>query len=1263
MVPAVLSLSLLLGINAYRLNRRQAELVNHETILMARRHARQIDGFMREAAQIARVTSSFVGLSRNFSETELYALLRANVGQSEAIYGAALAFAPGQFDPARQLFSPYVHRGPDGLKEMDIGRDGYDYTQPQWTWWNAPKQSGKPAWTAPYFDEGAGNALMVTYSDPIFRENQFIGVATIDVSLAQLHQSIQSQMEPGMDFFIVDSKGGYIFRGSDLSNAMKGNLLEEGQTRGGGEGERLRLRMVTEESGFAQAPERRGEPGKHWIYFNRLAGPGWIFAIVVPDALIMAPVRQELYRNLMALLAAIVAVTVGASYASRLITRPLERLHAAAVRVGAGELDVHPDVTSNDEFGVLSSTFADMAERLRRSFDSLHEQLQLLVSETGSVLYQCGPEKPYPLLLLGDAVEALCGYPASDFLGSAVRTPKSIIFPEDRARLAMELAQCAADGKDHALEYRIVHRDGNIVWVYSRGRCVMDASGRPQYLTGVITDITDLKRLTEELAQARDEAEEATRAKSEFLARMSHEIRTPMNAIIGMSHLALQTDLTPKQRDYVTKAYQAAHSLLGIINDILDFSKIEAGRMEIEAIEFSLEEVLTNLANVVLLKAEEKGLELLIKSDASLPVRLVGDPLRLGQILINLTNNALKFTESGEVIVAVRQAVQDGEQVTLEFSVRDTGIGITPEQQARLFESFVQADSATTRRYGGTGLGLAICRRLVGMMGGELTVESALGQGSTFSFTAVFGKAASDGEPAVPMNPQLRGLKVLVVDDNPTAREILQSMLESFAFDVTPASSGPDALVQLETAPSGRAFDLVLMDWKMPGMNGVETIHRIKTLPSLERMPKIIMVTAYGREEIMRQAESVGVRPSAFLLKPVSTSLLLETIMQILGYELAGSSRTTAGAAAASPERLAPLRGAQVLVVDDNEINRQVVQELLEGPGLKVSTANNGLEALRTVSETRYDLIFMDIQMPEMDGLEATRRIRLLPHGGREALPIVAMTAHAMATDRAKSLEAGMNDHITKPIDPGEVYDTLLRWIRPSAEAAGTDTKTPDLAVPLAEPPSLGDDLPGLALHDGVRRLGGNTGLYLSLLEKFAAQYTAPLAGLQQLLDTGGAEEVLPLVHKAKGVAGNISAQNLFERLAELEAVLHGEGGTEEVSALITQVNADLGIVRDSIAALLLRTASSAAAPSTKPPGDPVWLREALAGLETHLSARKPKPSREAAARMEAFAWPAAVEALIVRLSRAAARYQFKEALEAVRLIQTQLEGNEDHAE
>jgi signal transduction histidine kinase/DNA-binding response OmpR family regulator len=540
--------------------------------------------------------------------------------------------------------------------------------------------------------------------------------------------------------------------------------------------------------------------------------------------------------------------------------------------------------------------------------------------------------------------------------------------------------------------------------------------------------------MMEDLNEARNEAEDATKAKSEFLANMSHEIRTPMNAIMGMAHLAMKTDLTAKQYDYLKKVDISAKSLLGIINDILDFSKIEAGKMDMESVDFQLEDTLDNISTLVGIKTQEKGLELLFKTDPTVPTALVGDPLRLGQILINLSNNAVKFTDTGEIVVSTELVKKDGAQVTLEFSVQDTGIGMTEKQAAKLFQPFAQADSSTTRKYGGTGLGLTISKRLAEMMDGEIWVESEQGRGSTFSFTANFGLS------------ELRGMKVLVVDDNATSRDIFQEMLESFSFEVSVAASGQEGIAELESAGKDKPFELVIMDWKMPDMDGIEASQQIKDHKSLSKIPPIIMVTAYGREEVMQQAEKVGLE--GFLLKPVNPSMLFDSIMQAFGEAVPETSRV-AQRHEQEAEALKHIRGAHVLLVEDNEINQQVATEILEGAGLNVTLATNGQEAVNAVKENKYDAVLMDVQMPVMDGYTATRTIRewelkatepkdknqdsaLSPQSSD--LPIIAMTAHAMAGDEDKSLQAGMNGHVTKPIDPDQLFATLQKWIKPLAE-------------------------------------------------------------------------------------------------------------------------------------------------------------------------------------------------------------------------------------
>ena len=746
------------------------------------------------------------------------------------------------------------------------------------------------------------------------------------------------------------------------------------------------------------------------------------------------------------------------------------------------------------------------------------------------------------ILRCNHTLERLLGYSAGELTGKTTRCwytdEATFISVGEEVRAAL-----SENGVYHG-DKELLRKDGERLWARISAQAI-DPRDPFAGLVCIVEDISAERRAFDELVNARRLAEEAARLKSDFVANMSHEIRTPMNAIIGLTHLVMQTDLTGKQLDYLHKVESSSRHLLGIINDILDFSKIEAGKMTIEEIDFNLSRVLEEVTNLAIERAATKGIELIIKIDPSVPQILIGDPMRLAQILTNFLSNAVKFTEKGEICIRVDLLHSPDKDPQLQFSVIDTGIGISKEHQDHLFRSFEQADGSITRKHGGTGLGLAISQKLAALMDGEVGVSSAPGQGATF-WCRIPLRVAACQAVVPPPRPDIVARRVLIADDNEHARLAIRDMLQSMSFAVTEAVDGREALTKVvEAEAQGEPFDFAFIDWKMPTMDGIETARELSAL-NLRLPPMLLMITAYDRNDVAGLAREAGI--STTLTKPVTPSQLYDALVGLSR----GKPLPPAAPLPARP-RVAPLSvppAFRVLVAEDNELNQQVAVELLHELGIDADIAVTGRAAIQRLHEQHYDLVFMDVKMPEMDGLAATREIR--QSASLRDLPIIAMTANAMTSDRDKCLAAGMNDHLGKPIDVAELARMVEQWARLDRTPA-----TPAAPPPGMAPPADGDErqrvlprlrtIPGLDIDTGLALTNDRAALYLNLLRRFCSCPVAKESGLRQAFDAGDAHAAEREAHTLKGIAAQIGAGLLTQAAQSIEERLRVQGCSNDL--------------------------------------------------------------------------------------------------------------------
>ncbi|CAO3407613.1 response regulator [Azospirillum largimobile] len=1054
-----------------------------------------------------------------------------------------------------------------------------------------------------------------TVSRPVLQDGRFQGVVHANIDLDYYHQLYESlDLGAGSAVAVYRTDGEPVLRfpESEPLNAPDGRIV---------------LRHATDAS--VGTFEVEGPvPGKRRILsYQRVPTLPLVVFVALSERTELAAWRERTVRGSILVGLAVLACA-GLAYVA---LRSLEREVAGRRR----QADTNAELDAKKR----------ELETANEAFASANRRLNLILHSASDSI--CGVDRQGRITFANPATSALTGYANEELLGGnlhalihsrradgspfpALECPVTAVLLSGEGRRGLEDTYWTKAGKPFLVEYTA---------------SPMLADGKVEGAVVVFHEIAERKRAEAAMQRARLAAEAASRAKSEFLANMSHEIRTPMNAILGLIHLLQQTELTDRQADYVHKVRVSAQSLLGILNDILDFSKVEAGKLELERVDFRLDDLLQTLAVIVGSAAQEKDIDVLFSVAPDVPLDLIGDPLRLQQVLINLAGNAIKFTETGEVVVAVRVRSLSNDRAVLDFAVRDTGIGIAPEQRERLFHAFSQGDSSTTRRFGGTGLGLAICTRLVRLMNGAMEVESEPGKGSTFRFHAEFGLHAGAGQAGRLPRQVPRDLTVLVVDDNATAREVLGEIAAAFGWAVTACGDGQAAIDELERAAAdGHPYDIVLMDWKMPGTDGIEAARRIRA-DARAGTPMIIVISGYGRDRLGARFEETGA--AGFLVKPVTASTLLDAVT--VAYARTAPSGEGVRLPAAVPAPAFPtlrseaesgglpdgglsgpawdpsraLHGRRLLLADDNAISQQVAREILERAGAAVTAASNGRQAVECVraADQPFDAVLLDVQMPDMDGFAATAAIRALP-GGRE-LPIIAMTASALPADRQRCLDNGMDAHVPKPLDLPQLFATLARLIGPPLVAIRSGTPCAAGPIPsrgqamptvaaahgakpayrtIAPPAAwsgqlhgqLPGDLPGLDLADALNRLGGDAGLFRRFVGQFASGYGDVAGRIAAALSAGDLTAAKGIAHELKSVAGNVGAVRL-SAAADAVQIAAQRGDAAAAEAQLPVMHAELALVLESAALLAAEAPRTSAAEEGDDPGRSAESRKELA--------------------------------------------------------------------
>ncbi|MDP8203392.1 MAG: response regulator [Candidatus Tenebribacter mawsonii] len=1265
--PVIIIYALISYMNIEKLKEITKLKIKSELAITSYENANDIDKELYRLEEVVKELRRALLFDPNINKDKLYRYLEQTVKSDTIIFGLNIAFSPYIFDKNMEFFAPYVYETDTGLTRTDIGYR-HDYYENSSEWFYKDKKETKASWREPFIDDVNKDLLLTSFSVPIFKDEEVWAILTINIPLEELPKFLTDDNNPNTHQYIISTETSFLYNSVNPHEIGKKFFNVDYSTRYDQKTfDELREVIISKNAGKFEFQSARSK-SNYWMIYAPLHTAPWKVYIGLTEEDALKDINQEILIQIRILLAVIILLFIIIFIISRKITIPIKRLSDAAKNISKGLYNTNLSIKSKSEIGQLANSFNFMSQKIVEREQELldfQENLELKVEERtadlkvreiqlkeskerlnlalesakmGSWDYIIGENK----LIFDEAKEALYGLKAGEFDGTLDGWLK-YIHPEDLDNVIKNVQNAIAKGDRYDDEYRAITGTGELRYITTRGVFFRNQDGTVQRGTGLSWDVTAKKKAEEELKEAKEIAEAATLSKSQFLATMSHEIRTPMNAIIGLSNLALKTDLNAKQRDYLEKVDRSAFSLLGIINDILDFSKIEAGKLNIENVAFDLEQVFENVANLNAGKAQDKGLEFSLHISNDVPLYLIGDSLRIGQIITNYCSNAIKFTEKGEVVVdvSVGERLED-HKMKLNFSVKDTGVGLTEEQQGKMFQEFSQADSSTTRKYGGTGLGLAISKRLAELMGGTCWLESEKGKGSTFFFSVIV-EGQDDNKRAQFHAPQdMKSLKVIGCDDNATARFILKETIETFGFNIELVESGEECIEELRS----NTYDLIIIDWLMPGMDGLETVKQIKGESALSNIP-VILMSAFGNEDVEKEAYGHGI--NRFISKPYSYSTLFDTIMDVFGKDIR-TSRTRIEKGKKHETALQNITGATILLTEDNEINQQVATELLEDEGFVVEIANNGLEAvekMKTSGEpSKYALVFMDIQMPVMDGLTATEEIRKLKQ--YDEVPIIAMTADAMSGVKEKCLDLGMNDMVTKPIDPDSMFGVMVEWIKPGEQlAVGSSQST----VHSPQSPKKKDQdveipaIPGLNIEAALKRLNNKKSLYLNILKKFAENNKEVAKEISTTYNKKDYDTAKRVIHTLKGVSGNIGADNIneFSKVVEQDIVDRKDDEVKEgllaldqqIQQLIIAISDSLGLKEEKETVEL----------------DKEKVKELLPQLKELIEKKKPKAKvlikelDEAGLKSKEFD----------DLKRAVGKYDFKKAIIAFREIEETL--------